>query len=108
MDFEFALVPIANMTLNDYHYTTSYKVQNGEPNGVATGDGWGYSTDIFLNYEIIKDTKISLGIRYQEFLMQNKDMTFNIVTTGQNVNPQGSKELALQQFGILLNLQHKF
>ena len=107
VDVEVALMPYAHMTLNDWHYQNPSKVQDGNPNGVAKGTGWGYSTDVLINYQLTKASKVGVGVRYTDFIMHNSDFTDRMVT-GTNTTTDGLKELSIQNFGLMASYQYKF
>ena len=107
VDVELALMPYAQMTLNDWHYQNADKVQDGSPNGVSKGTGWGYATEILINYQLTKASKVGFGVKYTDFIMHNSDLT-NRMVAGTNTTTDGLKELSIQNFGLMANFQYKF
>jgi hypothetical protein len=108
IDYEFSLMPYANIKLNDFHNADPTLVTNAGPNGIATGTGWGYATELTLNYQFTKNSKIGFGFKYQHFILENQDMTFNSVANGWNNLPGSLKHLSVSKYGNLINYQLKF
>lgn len=109
IDYEFTYFVRPKILLNDTHYySMSTKVSDGNPNGVATGYGTGYGAEIIYNHYVTDDSKLGVGISYQQFRLANKDMYFNTISYGWVNTPMGLKELLLKQYGLIFNLEIKY
>jgi hypothetical protein len=108
INFELDLYPFADIALYDYHNLGSYKVVDGNPNGVSRGLGMGYGGEFFMNYSIQNNLDLGVGVRYSKFLLKNQDMRFNVQGRGWVNNPNGLQQLDIQQMGVVASLTYRF